>query len=224
MWVLRHRLAVVLVAVAAFATAGVFTFALPQYRADHGTELTFAEAVPPSHGWRWDDPTPGFHLGEDGDRWNISLLRASEIPAGVGVLASARMTERGRPELIYAKNGCIGVRPSAGATRLFCPPAGPAVVIAYAGRPLQGVHPLFITGAVRGDVRRVVVQAQGSTFAPQLVYDSSRPTWWDTFTDTTSPSSGWAATVTLYGRRGKLASLRVRLRRPGEAIYCVSCR
>lgn len=43
MWVLRHRLAVVLVAVAAFATAGVFTFARPQYRADHGTELTLAD-------------------------------------------------------------------------------------------------------------------------------------------------------------------------------------
>lgn len=218
MWFLQHRLAVLLVALAALATAGVFTFARPEYRANHGTELKFSEALPPSHGWRWDDPTPGFHLGEDGDRWNIFLLKPSEIPAGAGVLAAARMTQHGLPELIYAKDGCIGVRPTAGARRLFCPPTGPAVVIAYAGPTLPGGgHPLFITGAVRADVTRVAVQGQA-------VYDASRSTWWGTFSDTTSPSAGWRETVTLYGKRGRLAALHVRLRRPGEAVYCVSCR
>lgn len=239
MWVLQHRLAVVLVAAAALATAGVLTLARPEYRSPSrgGEAVTFKEAVPPAHGWRWDDPTPGFHLGDDGDKWNISLLKPGDIPAGAGVLASARMTQRGRPELIYVRSGCIGVQPTTGARRLFCPPTGPAVVIAYAGPERDGSFPLFVTGAVRSDVTRVTVDARGDTFVddrsgmpivrpvpPQVAYDANGPTSWDAFLDTTSPRIPWQATVSVYGKRGKLATLHVRLVHPGEAIYCVSCR
>lgn len=248
MWVLQHRLAVALVAVSALATAGVFTFARPEYRSpSHGGEtITFKEAVPPTHGWRWDDPTPGFHLGEDGDKWNIYGLEPRDIPRGAGVLAAGRFSVHGRPEVIYAKHGCVGVRPSMGASSLLCPPTSPVVLVANAAKPFQAakgpLYPLFITGVARSDVTRITVHLRAMTFVddrsgtpavrdepPETVYSARQPFWWGSFMVSRSQPVPWDATVKVYGKRGVLASLRIRFTHPGEALYCpsatsVSCR
>lgn len=224
MWLLQHRLAVALVAVAALATAGVFTFARPEYRPPNsgGELLTFPEAVPPAHGWRWDDPTPGFHLGEDGDRWNLALLKPREVPPGAGVLAASRTALHGMPDLIYSTRGCIGVQLTNGSRRALCPPHAEAVVIASvrAFPPAAGHgHSLFLTGIARSDVARVLVDTDGP-LPQQVVYETNGAEWWGTFMSTTSPKR--EATVTVRDKRGGVARLRIRISHPGDALYCVA--
>jgi hypothetical protein len=227
---LQHRAAVAIVAVAVCATLGVFAFARPEHRTHHGTELTFGEAVPPSHGWRWDDTTPGFHLGEDGDRWNISLLKPREIPAGAGVLAASRYSQPGRPELLYAARGCIGVQTVRGARRLLCPPHGAVVLVAHADASRGSSHPLFLTGVARSDVRRVTIRAVGATYVDDrtgtpvtrpVPPSALAPGRWGTFALTTSEPRRWDAIVAVQSARGWTARARITMTRPGDAVYCV---
>jgi hypothetical protein len=216
-----------------FATAGVLTFARPEFRVHHGTVLTFAEAVPPSSTWGWDDPTPGFHLGEDGDSWNISLLKPREIPAGAGVLAVSRYSQSGRPELLYAARGCIGVQLVRGARRLLCPPHGAVVLVAHAGASRDSSHPLFLTGIARSGVRRVTIREVGATYvddrtgtpvvrpAPPSVFDLAKSQgWWGTFALSTSEPKRWDAVVTVQSKLWT-ASARITMTQPGDAVYCV---
>lgn len=245
MWLFPHRLAVAIVAVAVLATVGVFAFARPAYRApNHGGEtIVFKEAVPPSHGWRWDDPTPGFHLGEDGDKWNLYGLAPRDIPVGAGVLAAGRFSVHSRPAVIYAKDGCIGIRPSLGTSRVLCPPKSPVVLVADAVKPFgTKLYPLDITGVARSDVTRVTVHLRAMTFVddrsgtpvvrhepPETVYSAKQPFWWGSFILSRSQPVPWDATVKVYGRRGLIVAQRIRFTHPGEAVYCpsatsVSCR
>jgi hypothetical protein len=238
---LHHRLAVAIVGIGVFATVGVFTFARPQYRAagSGGKVLHFAEATPPSRGWTWNDPTPGFHFGEHHNDWNISLLKPREVPTEVGVLAASRIDQVTRPEVIYSKGNCIGVQPSSSPRRVLCAPHTPAVIIAQAPRPIPNQEPpgynMFITGVVRSDVTRVTVRTRKSTFVdmrsgkrivrqfpPQVVYDSKTPSWWGSFQASTFQPVRWDALVVVYGKHGKLASLRIRFTKPGETLYCAS--
>lgn len=243
MGVLQHRVAVGIVAVAALATAAVFTFARPEYRPpNHGGvsgELKFPEAVGPTDGWRWTDPTPGFHLGEDRDRWNISLLKPREIPSGAGILASARFSQSRRPQLIYSKRGCIGIQLTTGLRRRLCPPHAEAVVLLYGGAPsvTRGglLYPLFVTGIARSDVARVTVNAPRQTYVdargatpvvrkmgPQVVYDANAHMWWGTFMLSTSQPGGWDAVVTVRSKDGNVSKLRAHLPRGGDGVYCVA--
>ena len=248
MWVLQHRLAVALVAAAALVTAGVFTLARPEYRPpNRGGELvTFPEAVPPAHGWRWDDPTPGFHLGDDGGKWNIYGLEPRDIPEGAGVLTAGRFTLHGRPEVIYSKNGCIGFATTAGVRRLLCTPKSPVVLMAYAGKPYEErkgtLYPLSIIGVARSDVTRVTLHTRADTYVdvrsgtpvvryegPVAVYSAKQNLWWGAFESNRSQPVPWDATVNVFGEHRRLASLRIRFSHPGEAVYCptatsVSCR
>lgn len=249
MGLLQHRLAIAIVAVAVFATAGIFAFARPEYRApNHGGvsgEVKFPEAVGPSNGWRWTDPAPGFHLGEDGDTWNISLLKPREIPSGAGILASSRFSQNGHPQLIYSKRGCIGIQQTTGMRRLLCPPDAEAVVLLYGGKPFasrgETLYPLFVMGIARSDVVHITVNAPRETYVdargatpvvrksgPQVVYDAKAHMWWGTFALSTSQPGGWDAIVTVRNKRGRVTRLHAHLPHGGDGVYCVggpvSCR
>jgi hypothetical protein len=224
-------LSVVLVALV--ATIGVFTFPRPQYHPPGcdgcGKTIRIDDAKPPVNGWRWADPTPGFHLGEHEDVWNMSLLKPREIPAGAGVLVASRTAFRGRPELLFVRrDGCLGVQFRHGAPARLCNLRAAAVVLADEPRP----NALFITGVVRSDVTRVVVYAPRETYMdnrrhdhrvrrqpPRLVYDARTPGWWGTFEYSTSRGPVFVA---VYGKHGRIATRRIDLAEPGERLYCAS--
>jgi hypothetical protein len=223
------------VVAALIATIGAFTFAQPRYHppSGGGKALHFDEAKPPSNGWLYTDATPGFHLGEHKNLWNISLLLPSEVPAGAGILAASRITPHRRPAVLYWRRGCIGVQLAASRTRL-CTPRAAAVVIAQAVPKTRGWN-MFITGVVRSDVTRVTVHARGATetvmhgatrtvrpVPAQVVYDARTPGWWGTFVDSTVQPIPWDATVKVYGRHGLIATTQIRFAEPGDALYCAS--
>jgi hypothetical protein len=89
-----------------------------------------------------------------------------------------------------------------------------------------GVYPLFLMGAVRADVSRVTV---ASPNRPEASFYSRAAGWWGTFDGTPGdsyvrahvPTSPWRATVRFYGAHGLLATVPVRLARPGQALLAV---
>lgn len=219
------------------ATIGVFTFAKPQYRepGGNGTVLKFDDAKPPVNGWLFADATPGFHLGEHKDRWNISELQPKEIPPDAGIFIADRLATDVRPEVLYWRRGCLVAQLSASRTRL-CQPHAAAVFIAQTGEMLPtttGVtHDMFLIGVVRSDVTRVVVRSPGATqivmhgsqrkeepSPPQVLYDEKTPGWWGSWVGTFDT---WHVTVEVYGKHGLIATTHVVFDKPGEAVYCAS--
>jgi hypothetical protein len=228
-----------LVLVAAVATIGVFTFAKPHYPIHNGTTIHVKGAKPPVNGWLFADPTPGFHLGEQHDVWNMSAVRTGDVPLDAGIFATDRFGFDARPNVLYWRRGCLVVQLSASRTRL-CNPQAAGVFIARTAPVFHSrsglVHDMFLIGVVRSDVTRVTVHARGATqtvmqgatgreepLAPQVVYDKKTPGWWGSWEDSTYGTGGtWQATVKVYGKHGLIATTHVVFEKPGDAFYCAS--
>ncbi|MDQ2984248.1 MAG: hypothetical protein M3R70_10050 [Actinomycetota bacterium] len=185
--VVQHRLALAIVVLAFAATAGVFSFARPQYRvaADGGKALVFPEAKAPAHGWTWAAGTPGFRFGQDHDTWNIAHLRPAELvaarrravaagvaPDSLRVLQVSRTRPEIRPQVLLAGRDdagrtCIGVQLHQRSASFTCPPrldrAVGLVIAEAAPRHLQQSG-MFLIGISRADVTRVTVASPGSTY------------------------------------------------------------
>ncbi len=228
-----------LVLVAAVATIGVFTFAKPRYPIHNGTTIHVKGAKPPVNGWLFADPTPGFHLGEQHNVWNMSAVRAGDVPADAGIFAADRFGLDTRPNVLYWRRGCLVVQLGASRTRL-CNPHAAAVLIARTAPVFHSrsglVHDMFLIGVVRSDVTRVTVHSPGATqtvmhgatgreepLPPQVVYDKKNPGWWGSWEDSTyGTGDTWQATVKVYGKHGLIATTNVVFEKPGEAFYCAS--
>jgi hypothetical protein len=186
---LRHRLAVAIVAVAILATAGVFLFARPQYRPPDSTVQAVvipSYVTPAVHGWTWPLGLPGFRIGDDmrsanivGDvNWaTLSVLRmaapsAHVDPQSLRVLDAEPIAPDERPYLLVSGRGvrgrtCIGAQPGPAAPRFFCPEqlAGHVVVVNVgATAPYRGHWSLFISGVVSAAVTRVDVSTAALTW------------------------------------------------------------
>lgn len=227
------------VLVGVVATIGVFTFAKPQYTIRHGTTVRVEGGKPPVNGWLFADPTPGFHLGEQHDVWNMSAVLPSDVPANAGIFAADRSAPGLRPNVLYWQRGCLVAQLTASRTRL-CNPHAAAVFIARTAPVFhdrnQVVHDMFLIGVVRSDVTRVVVHSPGAMqtvmvgstrkpepMPPQVVYDSRTPGWWGSWEDSTFQNRGtWSAVVEVYGKHGLIATTNVAFSKPGEAVYCAS--
>jgi hypothetical protein len=221
------------------ATIGVFTFAKPQYPIHNGTTIHVQGAKPPVNGWLFADPTPGFHLGEQRNVWNMSAVRAGDVPADAGIFVADRFSFHARPNVLYWRRGCIVAQLSASRTRL-CNPHAAAVFIARAFPAFHSrsglVHDMFLIGVVRSDVTRVTVHSRDETqtvmhgatakqepLPPQVVYDKKNPGWWGSWEDSTYGTGGtWQATVKVFGKHGLIAATNVVLGKPGLALYCAS--
>ena len=185
---LRHRLAIAIVAVAILATAGVFLFARPQYRppGSNVEAVTIPSYVTPAaHGWTWPLGLPGFRIGNDMRSANIapdvnwatlSALRiaapsARVDPQSLRVLDAERIAADERPYVLVSGRGvrgrtCIGAQPGPAAVRFLCPEqlAGHvAVVNVGATPPSRGQWSLFISGVVSAAVTRVDVSTAALT-------------------------------------------------------------
>jgi hypothetical protein len=235
--IVGHRISIAVVAAALVATAGVFTFARPAYHQPcRGCKtLRFAGASPPVDGWRWSDPSPGFHFGDYHDEWRVlSRVQPSDVPAGAGIL-TASTNPPGDTEAIYWSDGCLGVRLGDGARTRLCNPQAAAVFVADAVPRSERNWYVFFTGVVRSDVTRVTVQARKETeivmsgarrvvepMPPQILYDRATPGWWGGFEGQTAQPVPWDATLRVYGRHGLIATTRVRPAHAGDALYCAS--
>jgi len=182
----QHRLAAAIVAVAVAATAAVFVFGRPEYRApSSGSTLAFPEAKPPARGWTWAGGTPGFRFGQDRDAWNISLLRPAELassrrraaaagvaPDSLRVLEVLRTEPGVRPQVLLAGSDasgrtCIGVQLHAAPASFFCPPKLDryiGLVVAEATPPHGPSRGMFLMGVSRAEITRVTLTTPGATY------------------------------------------------------------
>jgi hypothetical protein len=181
----RHGLAVAIVAVAVAATAGIFLFARPQYRPPHSSGKAISvpsNVTPAEHGWTWPLGLPGFRVGEDmrsqmifAVNWaTLSTLRiaapaARVDPQSLRVLAAARLRPNQPSYLLVAGRGalgrtCIGAQPGAIAPRFVCPEqlAGHVAVMNVAAMaPYNSSWAIYIGGVVSAAVTRVDVWTAG---------------------------------------------------------------
>jgi hypothetical protein len=185
---LRHRLAVAIVAVAILATTGVFLFARPQYRPPHSSMTNIpvpSYVTPAAHGWTWPHGLPGFRFGDDmrstnifGVNWaTLSALRiaapaARVDPQSLRVLAAVRLLPHQPSYLLVAGRGalgrtCIGAQAGSLAPRYVCPEQlarHVAVVNVGAVTSFNGHWPIYIGGVVSAAVTRVTVWTAGMTW------------------------------------------------------------
>ena len=240
MELLRHRLTVLIGAVLVLgasvliASLGSHHAAKTPTAANQTADPT--DAPPAASGWRWAVAHPGYHLGEYGNRWNVSALTPRDVPAGAGVLASMRPVQGVRADLLYAQKSCVGVQLMHGPRKLLCPPNAPVVLIANAhmvagqGKPF---YSFYLLGVVRSDVTKVTVDTPGERYVdatsgvrvvkqmpPQVVYTSGGPGPWGSLQLTTGQPKHWLSIVTVYGLHGKLATLRLEPARAGEYTFC----
>jgi hypothetical protein len=183
---LRHRLAVLIVAVALLATTGVFLFARPQYRPPHSsmTNIPVSSYVTPAaHGWTWPLGLPGFRIGDDmrstnifGINWaTLSALRiaapvARVDPQSLRILAAVRLPHEARYLLVAGRGAlgrtCIGAQAGAVGPRFFCPEqlAGHVAIVNVGVEAHYSVYwPIYIGGVVSAAVTRVEVWTAGMT-------------------------------------------------------------
>jgi hypothetical protein len=188
--VLRYRLSLGIVLLAVSATACVFTFARPEYR---GPGSTFHDVKPlsyvspASNGWTWPHGTPGFRIGHDEDRWNMSLIhwrdlstlryaaRAAHVdPQSLRVIDAARLMPgpRERPFLLVGGRGtngrtCIGAQPGDATPSFFCGSRlrDQYAVVLASPRPAfaAGDRAIFVEGVVSGAVQKVTITTVGAT-------------------------------------------------------------
>ena len=236
----RHPFSLTVVAVALAVTAGVFAFARPQYRQATGLTIKLPSKQPANDasgaaGWVWPEGTPGWEAGYTIKGYNVSgvqpvELQAAELAAArkgldaskVRVLVATRASTRGVLAVVAAPTleqtparTCLAVVLEGDApVRWQCPGATPSpddlenshVLVAakaYARRSF------YLVGVARGDVYRVVLAVPGRE--PQALYQ--RGTTWGQFEAAVSPSLG--ASLKIYGRRGLVETLLLRLR-PGQ--------
>jgi hypothetical protein len=235
---LQHRPAVLIVAVALAATAGVFTFARPQYhppKCDGCGKVLHLSAPRPYDGWQWRDATPGFHFGERHNEWRVmSRVEPKDVPAGAGVLIA--LTERPHVTAAFWHDGsCVGVTFLDGSRQRLCNLHTPVVFLVHALPHTQQNWNMFVIGLARADVTRITAVERGvtitdmrsgtpvtSAMGPQLLFDAKTPPWWGSWEESTGQPVPWNATYQVYGRRGLLATAHVRFASPGETLYCAS--
>ncbi len=184
----RYRFSLGIVALAISATASVFLFARPEYRgpgsAFHDVK-PLAYVSPASHGWTWPLGTPGFRIGHDESRWNmsaihwrdLSALRIAARPAGVDpqslrVIDAARLLPgpRERPFLLVGGRDahgrtCIGAQAGNEAPSFLCPAQlrGRIAIVLVAPRPtfVSGEWPIYVSGVVSAAVTRATITTKG---------------------------------------------------------------
>ena len=236
---LQHRLAVLIVAAALAATAGVFLFARPQYRPPHcdGCKQLHFSAPRPYHGWQWRDATPGFHFGEHHNEWRVdSRVAPNDIPAGAGVLKA--LTDRPRRTEVFWHDGrCVGVTFADGARRRLCNLKTPFVFLAHAEPQFQpGLWNMFIIGLARADVTKITELDRAGTYvdmtsgtrvvkpmSPQPLFDARTPPWWGAWEGGSGQPVPWDVTLKVYGKQDRLlATAHVTFTSPGERLYCAS--
>lgn len=185
---LRHRLAVAIVAVALLATAGVFLFARPQYRPPHSSMKavpTPSYVTPAAHGWTWPRGIPGFRVGDDMRSTNIfgvnwAMLSALRIaapaarvdPQSLRVLAAVRLRPHQPSYLLVGGRGalgrtCIGAQAGPVAPRFFCPEqlAGRVAIVNVGVVAHYGTYwPIYIGGVVSAAVTRITVWTAGMRY------------------------------------------------------------
>jgi len=223
--VLRYRLSLGIVALAISATACVFTLARPEYRgpgsAAHDVK-PLSYVSPASHGWTWPLGTPGFRIGHDESRWNmsaihwrdLSALRIAARPAGVDpqslrVVEAARLLPgpRERPFLLVGGRDtrgrtCIGAQPGNAAPTFFCPAQlrDRIAIVLVSPRPrfVSGEWSTYVSGVVSAAVTRATITTAGATNT--LVRGTKRtvtPEGPYPFYDRTTYAHSWG-TVTSY--------------------------
>lgn len=186
--VARYRLSLGIVALAVSATAGVFLFARPEYRGPgSGDVKPLAYVSPASRGWTWPLGTPGFRLGRDESRWNMSGIhwrdlwglrlaarRAGVDPQSLRVIDAARLEPgpRERPFLLVGGRDssgrtCIGAQPGDGTPQMLCPAQLRGVAAVVLASPRQagpsGMRAIFVDGVVSAAVTRATITTTGAT-------------------------------------------------------------
>jgi hypothetical protein len=226
-------LAIVLAAVA--ATAGVFVFARPQYRPEHGgVTITLPDRRPAadlsgSQGWVWPDGTPGWEPGYTVKDFNVSGLQPVEVQAAqlaaarnvldaseVRVLVSLRTDRSGVLGILAAPTlyrtpveTCLAALfPGDAPVRWQCELADARVFLA-AETTERGS--LWLAGVARGDVYRVLLTRRGQE--PQPLYERGKT--WGQF----EGSADGPATLEVYGRRGVVETIPLQLRPGGQRVY-----
>jgi hypothetical protein len=171
-------------------------------------------------------------------------------PATVRPLHSMRLSSRDLFLLVAGTDShsqtCLGAVLPRTPVTFYCPTAAAprrlhsqVAFLMVAGRPRvesktgnghgfthYTVFPLFLMGAVRADVTKVVVSVPG--LAPATFYEPSYG-WWGTFDGTPgdayvrgqAPNHPWEATVWFFGSRGLLATSRIRFDRPTSELLAV---
>ena len=235
----RFPFSFVVVAVALAVTAGVFAFARPAYHQRNG--LIKVPAKQPANdaagaaGWVWTDGTPGWQAGYTLKGYNVSGVQPVELQAAqlaaarhgldasdVRVLVSTRGDTNGALAILAAPT--IGQTPvqtclaavleGDAPVRWQCPGATPSRHDLARSNVLVAAkeytwNALYLVGVARGDVYRVVLEVAGA--APTELY--SRGTSWGQFDAAVSAARG--ASLKVYGRRGLIETVAVRLR-PGQ--------
>ena len=238
----RYPISISVVLAALTATAAVFLFARPQYHPkEEGSEIKLDLSKYPAaeEGWRWADGQPGFRFGDDEDKWNMSGVKPTELaavravarlngiaPASVRVIDAIRLDRfRDLSLLVAGTNAaddtCLGfATPSK--TSFYCPPKlGPqsAIVLVTTRSPFeingQTTYPTFLTGIVRGDVTRVIVN-QRDDWPNTGIYSRKLGSPWGTFG--LSLSNGRGIDVTVYRESGGSQTVHIDETTPGDRL------
>ena len=242
-----HRLPAAIVALAVASTAAFFLFARPEYRgpgspAHDVKPLSYVS--PAAHGWVWPLGTPGFRIGHDEDRWNMSGIhwrdlaglrfaarRAHVDPQSLRVLDAARLRPRGRPFLLVGGRSstgqtCIGAQAGdARPPRLFCPSAlrGRVAILVASPRAgyASGARSIFVDGVVSAAVVKVTIRTPSAaeTLYDRATYDHT----WGTFLSYRIARGPWRARLTFLGARGELAEIDLHYAKAAPGfVYCAS--
>jgi hypothetical protein len=225
----RFPFSIAVVAVALTVTAGVFAFARPAYHPHRGLTIKLAPKRPANDvsgagGWVWADGTPGWEPGYTVKGYNVSGIQPVEVQAaqlaaarngldggGVRVLASMRADTHGVLAILAAPTlnespvrACLAAVLDGDAPVEWQCRLGSARVLVAAKRFRWNA--LYLVGVARGDVQRVVLDIPGQ--APMELY--TRGQTWGQFEAAVAGAQG--ASLKLYGRRGLVETLPLRLR------------
>jgi hypothetical protein len=237
----RYPISISVVLAAFVATAAVFLFARPQHHPkgeDSLLKIDLSKYPPAANGWHWADGQPGFRFGADEDKWNISGVKPAELaagrtaarrsgiaPASLRVIEAIRLGPGDLSMVVAGTNAadetCLGfVTPSS--TSFSCPPElGPqsAFVLVTTRPPFEGdtanVLPTFLTGIVRGDVTRVVVN-QPEDWPNEGIYSRKVGSFWGTFG--LSLSTGRNIDITVLRENGDSRTVDIDEETPGDRL------
>jgi hypothetical protein len=183
----EHRLASLIVAAALAATAGVFLFARPQYRPPGGGHQAkpLSYVSPAARGWTWPHGLPGFRIGHDEDRWNMSRIHWRDLtwlrlaargagvdPQSLRVLDGARLRPRAKLKVLVAGRDargrtCIGAQAGAARPAFFCPRqlgGHHVVLIAAPQASYDKSWAIWVNGVVDASVKSITIETKGVTW------------------------------------------------------------
>jgi hypothetical protein len=232
----RHPFPAAVVAVALAVTASVFAFARPQYHVHRGLTIKLPSKQPANDlsgagGWVWPGGTPGWEPGYAVEGYNVSGVQPVEVQAArlaaarsgldasnVRVLTSTRADTHGVLAIVAAPTleespvrTCLAAVLEGDAPVHWQCRLGATRVLVAAKR--FHWNALYLVGVARGDVHRVVLDVPGQ--APRELY--SRGKTWGQFDAAVSGARG--ASLKLYGRRGLVEKLPLRLRAGQQRVF-----